>query len=159
MRPLIPPIGVPPVSLPSSTLPSVAVFPCRLTPGPARVFSVLAARMAEGRGRGGRSHRRALSRKAACALFLAGCAALALSHTARAQGGGSKAPDTSSCAALGEGFVKMPGSDTCVRMRGAVRLDAGTGTGVTRNGGLGNTATDLGTSGPSATPDPWKQAR
>jgi len=98
-------------------------------------------------------------RKAACALTLTVCATLALSPLARAQGGGSEASGASSCASLGEGFVKMPGSDTCVRMRGAVRLDAGTGTGVTRDGGLGNIATDLGTSQQPSAPDPWKQTR
>ena len=30
----------------------------------------------------------------------------------------------SSCAAYGAGFVKLEGSDTCVRIGGAVRLDA-----------------------------------
>jgi hypothetical protein len=32
-----------------------------------------------------------------------------------------------SCAAYGAGFVKVEGSDTCVRIGGAVRLDARSG--------------------------------
>jgi hypothetical protein len=30
-----------------------------------------------------------------------------------------------SCTALGPGFVKLAGSDTCVRIGGSVRIDAG----------------------------------
>jgi hypothetical protein len=32
---------------------------------------------------------------------------------------------TEPCPAYGEGFVKLPGSDTCVRLGGYVRIEAG----------------------------------
>jgi len=44
----------------------------------------------------------------------------------------SRAPH--SCAALGPGFVKVEGSDTCVRIGGSISIGAGGGSGV--RGGL-----------------------
>ncbi|WP_454915814.1 hypothetical protein [Xanthobacter sediminis] len=98
-------------------------------------------------------------RRTACSALIALCAVLGTASGARGQNGGSGTAGASDCAALGEGFVRMPGSDTCVRMRSAVRVDAYGGGGLTRGGGFGNTATDLGTSTQNTAPDPWKQAR
>ncbi|MFG1295036.1 porin [Xanthobacter variabilis] len=85
---------------------------------------------------------------------------IAASGAAYAQKAPTKSAD---CAALGEGFMKMPGSDTCVRMQGAVRMDAGSGRSVSNTGSFGNSATELGSSSSNSsqgsTSDPWKQAR
>ncbi len=85
---------------------------------------------------------------------------VAASGAAYAQKAPTKSTD---CAALGEGFMKMPGSDTCVRMQGAVRMDAGSGRSVSNTGSFGNSATELGSSSSNSsqgsTSDPWKQAR
>jgi hypothetical protein len=40
------------------------------------------------------------------------------------------ASSASSCAAYGPGFVKVAGSDTCVRVGGAVSVDVGTSRGA-----------------------------
>ena len=37
-----------------------------------------------------------------------------------------------SCAAFGPGFVKVEGSDTCVKLGGAIQIDAGTSVGGRR---------------------------
>ncbi|MFG1478603.1 porin [Xanthobacter sp. V4C-4] len=78
---------------------------------------------------------------------------------ALAQSKGTGGQVTSNCAALGEGFVRAPGSDTCVRMRGAVRAEVFTGASASNGGGFGNTATDLGGGTPVPASDPWKQTR
>lgn len=82
---------------------------------------------------------------------------------ARAQSGGAAKAPASNCAALGAGFVAMPGSDTCVKVQAAVRAEAYGGGTMSNARGLGNTATDLGMSSTTGTSntasDPWKQAR
>ncbi|MFG1400319.1 hypothetical protein [Xanthobacter sediminis] len=93
---------------------------------------------------------------------LALCAAAGLSSGVQAQSAGSAKASASPCASLGDGFVRMPGSDTCVRMRSAVQADGASGTGVSRNSSFGNSGTALGNaSGDTQTSssDPWKQAR
>jgi hypothetical protein len=40
-----------------------------------------------------------------------------------------KSTGGNSCAAFGPGFVKIAGSDTCVRVGGAVRVDVGSSAG------------------------------
>jgi hypothetical protein len=40
-----------------------------------------------------------------------------------------RATSANSCAAYGTGFVKLEGSDTCVKAGGAVSVDVGTSTG------------------------------
>lgn len=96
------------------------------------------------------------SRVAAVVAF---CAALSASSGGWAQAGGSSTAGAANCAALGEGFVRMPGSETCVRMRGAVRAETFSNGTASNGGGFGNTATDLGGGTQSTTADPWKQAR
>ena len=77
------------------------------------------------------------------------------------------------CAALGPGFQKAPGSDSCVRAGGAVRVDAFSGGSLSANPGAGNTPTGTGaaapaaaapppdkkTAPPPAAADPWRQTR
>ncbi|MFG1427610.1 porin [Roseixanthobacter glucoisosaccharinicivorans] len=62
------------------------------------------------------------------------------------------------CAQFGAGFQRAPGSDTCIKVGGAVRVDAGSGNtaGNAPNPGSSNTTT-TGNSGPAV--DPWKPAR
>ncbi|MFG1432863.1 hypothetical protein V5F44_17825 [Xanthobacter sp. V2C-8] len=98
-----------------------------------------------------------------CALaVLALCAAATAASVAHAQSAGPAKGGASPCASLGDGFVRMPGSDTCVRMRSAVQADGGSGTGVSRNSSFGNSGTALGAAGSdtqASSSDPWKQAR
>jgi len=58
------------------------------------------------------------------------------------------------CAQYGAGFQQAPGSNTCVKVTGAVRVDAGSGGTL---GNAPNVGTDIVTEG---TPyDPWKVSR
>lgn len=61
------------------------------------------------------------------------------------------------CAQFGAGFQRAPGTDTCIKVGGAVRLDAGSGStaGNAPNPGSSNTTT--GNSGPAF--DPWKTVK
>jgi hypothetical protein len=106
-----------------------------------------------------RSKRLAVAAGALAMMVLAGGSPAG--SVAHAQSSGASAKTASSCAALGEGFVRMPGSDTCVRLRGAARAEAFSGGTVSSNPGYGNTATTLGGDGTAqgTAPDPWKQAR
>lgn len=93
-----------------------------------------------------------------CALCLAlVLAAPAAAQPASQRAGGNAAP-SADCAALGPGFAKMNGSDSCVRIRSGVRVDGMMGGTLSNNSSFGNTATDLSVSAP-APADPWKQAR
>ena len=75
-------------------------------------------------------------------LAIAAVAALTIASAASAQTATTPAPKAQSnwsvpapksapakraepCPAYGEGFVKLPGSDTCVRLGGYVRIEAG----------------------------------
>lgn len=95
-------------------------------------------------------------RRAARGTVLAGgLLALAAAAPAFAQTKPDAAKTDRSCAAYGAGFQKVPGSDTCVRVGAAVRVDAHTG------GAVGS-ATQGASSGPTSTAtdtDPWKTAR
>jgi hypothetical protein len=42
----------------------------------------------------------------------------------------AKSAARNSCAAFGPGFVKVAGTDTCVKVGGAIRVDVGSGAGV-----------------------------
>ncbi|MFG1464239.1 porin [Xanthobacter sp. DSM 24535] len=61
------------------------------------------------------------------------------------------------CAQFGAGFQRAPGSDTCIKVGGAVRVDGGTGTtaGNAPNAGSSSTST---TGNPGPAIDPWKPA-
>jgi hypothetical protein len=76
---------------------------------------------------------------AIAALILTGVAALAAEQTGQ-QKSGKAAPagkllplkgatSGNSCAAYGAGFVKIEGSDTCIKIGGAVGVGAGTSAG------------------------------
>lgn len=96
-------------------------------------------------------------------LLIAAVGSGALSFPCAAQTAKPSTGSTANCASLGEGFVRAPGSDTCVRMRGAVRAEAFGGSTVSSAPGGGG-ATDLsnatgGSGASSATVDPWKQTR
>lgn len=78
-------------------------------------------------------------------------------QTASAQAAGSAPRNDTGCAQYGEGFQKVPGSDSCVRMRAGVRADGYSGTALGSAPAQGNSsATPLGTTTSS---DPWKVAR
>lgn len=79
------------------------------------------------------------------------------------------------CAALGPDFHRAPGSDSCVRVGGAVRVDAYSGGSLSSNPGAGSTPTTSPVpaappaaaapgsaekkSAPPAATDPWRQTR
>ena len=73
------------------------------------------------------------------ALMLTGVAALAAEQTGYQKSDRAapaakllplkRATSGNSCAAYGAGFVKLEGSDTCVKIGGAVGIGAGTSTG------------------------------
>lgn len=102
-------------------------------------------------------------------------AAVVLAATLAAVPAGGALAQSNPCAALGPGFQKAPGSDSCVKTGGAVRFDAYSGGSLSSNPGAGSTPT--GTTGAAAPPpaaaappsdkkspppaanDPWRQAR
>jgi hypothetical protein len=62
------------------------------------------------------------------------------------------------CALFGAGFQRAPGTDTCIKVGGAVRVDAGSGTPVGNAPNPGTSATTTsGNSGPAV--DPWKTVK
>jgi len=91
------------------------------------------------------------------AALVAGVLMFGAGSAARAQQSAHRPQAPSPCAALGQGFMQMPGTDTCVRIGGSVQVDAG----------RGNSSSGGGSSGPSASPsgseqgnsDPWRQTR
>lgn len=79
-------------------------------------------------------------------------------QTASAQTANSAPRNDTGCAGYGEGFQKVPGSDSCVRMRSSVRADGYAGTALGSAPAQGNSsATPLGTTTNAS--DPWKVAR
>ncbi len=92
-----------------------------------------------------------IARSGLAALVLVGCGAMA-------KAGESKPTTAQECPQVGTGFMRLPGSDTCIQVGGAVQLSVGRGT------PLGNAPNQ----GPQVMPtspttqtavDPWKQAR
>jgi hypothetical protein len=76
---------------------------------------------------------------AIAALMLTGVAALAAEQSGQQKSGKAapagkllplkRATSGNSCAAYGAGFVKLEGSDTCIKIGGAVSIGAGTSAG------------------------------
>ena len=66
----------------------------------------------------------------------------------------STAPRANPCAQYGAGFQQAPGSSTCVKVTGAIRIDAGSGGSI---GNAPNSGTDIVTEGTPV--DPWKLSR
>ncbi|MEP9368068.1 porin [Xanthobacter sp. VNH20] len=89
---------------------------------------------------------------------LALAALLGLSGAGSALAGDTVKAGANPCAQFGAGFQRAPGSDTCIKVGGAVRMDAGSGNtaGNAPNPGSSSTTTS-GNSGPAV--DPWKPAR
>ncbi|WP_035714538.1 hypothetical protein [Azorhizobium doebereinerae] len=94
-------------------------------------------------------HGRAAGRIAFIAALLAATAAVAGEAPAR--------PDAA-CAAMGAGFRRVPGSDTCVQISGSADVTVGRGAAASNapNQGLQNTPSAGAT---TATPDPWQRTR
>ncbi|MFH1556914.1 MAG: porin [Pseudomonadota bacterium] len=67
-------------------------------------------------------------------------------------------PGANPCAQFGAGFQRAPGTDTCIKVGGAVRMDAGSGSTVGNAPNPGTSATTItGNSGPAF--DPWKTVK
>lgn len=65
------------------------------------------------------------------------------------------------CPQFGAGFVRLPGSDTCIQVGGAMQFSAGRGTGISNapNQGSQLMSSSSGSSSIQPVVDPWKQAR
>lgn len=80
---------------------------------------------------------------------------------------GARAEDTKAdkasegCPQYGAGFKRLPGSDTCIQMGGAMQFSAGRGTGFSNAPNQGPQVTPQASDSSSVQPitDPWKQAR
>lgn len=78
---------------------------------------------------------------------------------AMAQSAGSGARDDKSCASYGAGFQKAPGSESCIRVRSAVRVDSYSGNSLTGLPGQANGgSTGFGPTSEQPA-DPWKVTR
>ncbi|TDT92671.1 hypothetical protein [Azorhizobium] len=65
------------------------------------------------------------------------------------------------CAAMGPGFKRISGSDTCMQLSGSVEMTAARGTAPSNapNQGFTNTPTAAASGTPAPAGDPWKQMR
>ncbi|MFG1423917.1 porin [Roseixanthobacter liquoris] len=71
--------------------------------------------------------------------------------------GDAAKPGANPCAQFGAGFQPAPGTDTCIKVGGAVRMDAGSGTAVGNAPNPGTSTTTSGNPGPAY--DPWKTVK
>ena len=77
---------------------------------------------------------------------------------------GARAEDSKAaqaCPQYGAGFVRLPGSDTCIQVGGAMQFSAGRSTTISNAPNQGPQVTPSASTGSSMQTaiDPWKQAR
>lgn len=77
---------------------------------------------------------------------------------------GARAEDPkagTACPQYGAGFMRLPGSDTCIQVGGAMQFTAGRGNTISNAPNQGPQVTPSSTQGSSVQTmvDPWKQAR
>lgn len=98
---------------------------------------------------------RATQNAALGVVLLAGAAAGARADDTK---GGNAAE---ACPQYGAGFKRLPGSDTCIQMGGAMQFTAGRGTGISNAPNQGPQVTPQTSESSAIQPvvDPWKQAR
>ena len=101
---------------------------------------------------------RAIQHEALGFALLVGAAAGARAEDAKAD---TAAKSSEACPQFGAGFTRLPGSDTCIQMGGAMQFSAGRGTGMGNAPNQGAQVTPQASNTSTVQPaiDPWKQAR